>query len=361
MRVTHLIPTNAPGGHISQLSLLLSESGTSQLDHSLLFWSRDKELPDSVKARLDAPISAVRNRGTFVGLEKLRRCISQSKPDILHIWQPYLLRWEHFGMLHRAGGKTVCSIGNPPDRWIRYPTHAFKFYVRKSDHVVFSSTAQRDFSQQFLKVRASSVVYPSEQVAKSDHKPDIRQELGIAENSFIIGAAGRLLPGKRLKDLIWSIEILKTVRDDIHLVIWGDGPQRKVLQDYACELDLLSHIHFIGWETDFQSHVQDCLCLVSCSDAHGISACAATASSAGIPFVSAGSKGVLELFVNGKNSLLFGPGDSGSLARCINNLVEDPALSGQLVQDAKRLQETALSPSRFAEAYSNVFNAVVNE
>ena len=361
MRVTHLIPTSTPGGHINQLSLMLTESSTCQLDHSLLFWSRCKDLPDSIRANLDAPINAVRKHQILGGLRQLRRCISQSNPDILHIWHPYLLNWEHLGMLHRVGAKTVCSIGNPADRWIRYPTHAFKFYVRRSDHVVFSSTAQLEFAQQFLKIKASSVVYPSEQFIKSDHKADIRRQLGLSPGSFIVGAAGRLIPGKRLKDLIWSIEILKTVRDDIHLVVWGDGPQLEVLQEYARELDLLSHIHFVGWGSEFQSHVQDCLCLVSCSDAHGVSACAATALSAGIPFVSAGAKGNLELFVNGKNSLLFGSGDSGSLARCINNLVEDPSLSGQLVRDAKLLQETTLSPSRFADSYFRVFNAVANE
>ena len=361
MRITHLIPMSTLGGPINQLSLLLSESSTCQLDHSLLFWSRDKDLPDSVRTNLDAPISTVRSHGILGGLKQLRRCISQSKPDILHIWHPYLLNWEHLGLLHRVGAKIVCSMGNPADRWIRYPTHAFKFYVRRSDHVIFSSTAQQEFAQQFLKIGASSVVYPSEQFTKSDHKADIRQELGISQTSFIIGAAGRLIPGKRLKDLIWSMEILKTVRDDIHLVVWGDGPQLKILQEYARELDLLSHIHFVGWATDFQSRVQDCLCLISCSDAHGVSACAATASSAGIPFVSAGAKGTLELFVNGKNSLLFGPGDSGSLARCINNLVEDKSLSSQLVTDAKLLLETALSPSRFADSYLKVFHTVANE
>ena len=57
MRVTHLIPTSTLGGHINQLSLMLSESSTCQLDHSLLFWSRDKDLPDIIRPNLDAPIT----------------------------------------------------------------------------------------------------------------------------------------------------------------------------------------------------------------------------------------------------------------------------------------------------------------
>ena len=361
MRITHLIPTSSPGGHICQLDLMLSESRTSQLDHKLLFWSRDKNIHDGIRARLNAPINIIRNRGVLGGLKQLRRHINQSNTDVLHIWHPYLLNWEHLGMLHRVGAKIVCSIGNPADRWIRYPTHAFKFYVQRSDHVVFTSTAQQEFARQFLKFGDSSVVYPSEPLTKSDHRADIRQALGIPPESYIIGAVGRLIPGKRLKDLIWSMEILKTLRDDMHLVIWGDGPQLKVLQEYARELNLLSHVHFVGWETDFQLHVRDCLCLVSCSDAHGMPSCAVTASSVGIPLVAAGGKGVLELFVNGKNSLLFGPGDSGSLARCINNLAKDRSLPDQLTMNARLLQQSDMSPSQFVEAYCGIFNAVANE
>ena len=35
-----------------------------------------------------------------------------------------------------------------------------------------------------------------------------------------------------MKDLIWGAELLKVIRDDVHLVIVGDGPLGDVVERY---------------------------------------------------------------------------------------------------------------------------------
>ena len=61
----------------------------------------------------------------------------------------------------------------------------------------------------------------------------ILHELNLPANARLIGAVGRLWPQKRLKDLIWAADLLKSTRDDTHLLIVGDGPQRWRLERYA--------------------------------------------------------------------------------------------------------------------------------
>jgi glycosyltransferase involved in cell wall biosynthesis len=57
-------------------------------------------------------------------------------------------------------------------------------------------------------------------------------EWELPPGSRLIGAVNRLWPQKRVKDLIWAADLLKVARDDTHLLIIGDGPQRWRLQRY---------------------------------------------------------------------------------------------------------------------------------
>ena len=53
--------------------------------------------------------------------------------------------------------------------------------------------------------------------------------LGLSPSRRLVVAVGRLWPQKRIRDLIWSAELLGTVLLDVTLVIVGDGPQRDEL------------------------------------------------------------------------------------------------------------------------------------
>ena len=59
---------------------------------------------------------------------------------------------------------------------------------------------------------------------------------GPARERRLIGLVGRLWPQKRVKDAIWAADLLKVIRDDVHLLIVGDGPQRDRLSASATSL-----------------------------------------------------------------------------------------------------------------------------
>ena len=57
---------------------------------------------------------------------------------------------------------------------------------------------------------------------------------------------GRLWPQKRIKDPIWATDLLKVIRDDVHLLIIGDGPQRQASDDSRDSCHVTTHVHFLG-------------------------------------------------------------------------------------------------------------------
>lgn len=60
----------------------------------------------------------------------------------------------------------------------------------------------------------------------------------------------------------------------------------------------------------------------------------------GIPAISAAAGGTPELIRDGKNGLLFAPGDAADLARCLRRVLDDPALAARLVAEAKKTVAT---------------------
>ena len=78
----------------------------------------------------------------------------------------------------------------------------------------------------------------------------ILAELGLPEKSRLIGLVGRLWPQKRVKDAIWAADLLKVIRDDVHLLIFGDGPHRSPLERFRDQVVIRDKVHFLGHRND---------------------------------------------------------------------------------------------------------------
>src|SRR5205085_362362 len=60
---------------------------------------------------------------------------------------------------------------------------------------------------------------------------ELRKEIGIAEDEFVLGTIGRLDPIKNHVGLINSIRLLQNRGQRVRLVIVGDGPERMKVQE----------------------------------------------------------------------------------------------------------------------------------
>lgn len=80
-----------------------------------------------------------------------------------------------------------------------------------------------------------------------DKNFNIREELGLEKNSFIIVSVARLIKEKNLSTLI---KAMKLINKNLFLVIVGDGPERKILQKISEKLNLKNRIFFLGTRKD---------------------------------------------------------------------------------------------------------------
>jgi glycogen(starch) synthase len=150
--------------------------------------------------------------------------------------------------------------------------------------------------------------------------------------------AGRLVPEKGVDTLIRAAALLKTAGASLLLV--GDGPERKQLEESAARLGIGDRVRFTGFVThdSIPSILRraDVFVLPSLSEELGSVLLEAMHSGAAI--VASRTGGIPALVHHGRNGLLVTPGDAPELAAAIDRLLSDPVY-------ANRLRRTALGDS----------------
>lgn len=81
---------------------------------------------------------------------------------------------------------------------------------------------------------------------KTDSIGQAREALGLPKDRVLALFVGRLVPIKNVSMLVRAMGHVAAARHDVDLVLVGDGPERRALEDESEHLGLTGHIHFVG-------------------------------------------------------------------------------------------------------------------
>jgi len=143
-----------------------------------------------------------------------------------------------------------------------------------------------------------------------------REFLGLQQDAYVVGVAGRLHVGKDHETLIRAFA---SVRDQLpgnaHLAIMGAGDHEAVLRRLVIERDCGSHVLFLGHVEQASRYFAafDQFVLPSRQESFGLVLIEAMA--AGVPVAAAASSGASE--VMGDGSALFPVGDVAGCAKAL--------------------------------------------
>ena len=161
---------------------------------------------------------------------------------------------------------------------------------------------------------------------------DLRRELGIQEDAFVIGSVGRLTAVKGHRFLIEAAGLVVAVYPETKFIVLGHGELKGALEEQAARLGLAEHILFLGWRPDVARvlSIFDLFVLPSLNEGMGKVLIESMAS--GKPIIASRIGGIVDLIEEGKNGVLVPPADSGALAQAILKLREDGALRRALAE-----------------------------
>jgi glycosyltransferase involved in cell wall biosynthesis len=183
-----------------------------------------------------------------------------------------------------------------------------------------------------------------------------------------ITTPARLYVTKGLTYLLEAIVKVRKVHPNVQFKVYGDGPLRQELLDYAAKLGLDGSQIFAGAYTSreqlSQIMAQTDLFVMS-SILEGLPIALLEAISYGLPVVVTPAGGIPEAIQDEVNGLMCQPRDPDCLAEKINCLIEDPVLRQRLARAARKTYEQGpfhpKAVSRhFVEIYQQVLAAKEN-
>lgn len=183
-------------------------------------------------------------------------------------------------------------------------------------------------------------------------RTELRKELGIPEDAFVLYSIGELIPRKNHRFVIETLAPLVREDPSLHYCIAGSGKLTEELTELIRSLGLEGQIHLLGFRKDARKLMYAMDLFVFPSFQEGLPVAVMEAMAAGLPVIASDIRGSHDLIRDGENGFLYGVGDSGRLTMLVTQLKADEALrkklSAQETEDAEAYSLEVIEPQILA-------------
>ena len=361
LRLLLVIPTLDRGGAEKQFVMLAAGLPRDKFDIHVALLTRSGPREADLR-QAGVPLTVIGKRWKLdpTAFWRLRRLMKELRPDIVHTW---LFAANAYGRQAAisAGIKHILAAERCVDEW-KGPIQLSidRVLARRTERIVANSTGVKEFyvsrglpAEKFTVI--SNGIGPFVPAALTS-RDELLGELGLPPGSRLIGAIGRLWPQKRVKDLIWAADLLKSARDDAHLLVIGDGPQRWRLERFRDQNLVADRVHLLGERTDVPRIVPHLDCLWLASEFEGQSNAIMEAMSAGVPVVATDIAGNRDLVVHGETGYLVPVGDRAAFTRKTHHLLDDPQLARQLGEAGRRRMLAEFTIEQMIERHARLYH-----
>jgi len=294
---------------------------------------------------------------------RLKRHLQDVQPDLVQTW---LFAANSFGRAAAlaAGVRHVVASERSVDPWKTWWQFAIdRRLAARTDAIVVNSSGVSDFYIRHGLPVDKFVVIPN---GIEPPRPSrltreaLLDSLGLPHATRLIGTVGRLWPQKRMKDLIWAADLLKVIRDDVHLVIVGDGPLRDRLERYRRQVRIEDRVHFLGHRDDVPDLLPHFDVYWLASGYEGLPNVVMEAMASGVPVVATDIPGTRDLVQQDATGFLVRVGDRAGFARYTLKLLEDAALRHRIGVAARERMNSEYSVecmiARYGELYARLLS-----
>ncbi len=201
---------------------------------------------------------------------------------------------------------------------------------------------------------------------------ELRRELGIDEDAYVITTVCRLVAKKGVDFLLRTFPAVQGLLPKAHLLIVGEGKNSKRYRRLAEDLEL-DRVTFAG-RIDHQQvqryyWLSDLFVLASRvkvnpitnqRDAETMGRVLCEANAAGIPVIAARSGGIPSVITHNKNGLLFNSDDESDFLEQLERMRGEPALAQSLADNGLQLARKKFDWSVVLAAHESYFREAVS-
>jgi glycosyltransferase involved in cell wall biosynthesis len=333
-RVLHLIHALEPCSALNQV-LCLARGLDPAAFSSEVCVLQGEGSPEGRWREPALPFHFVRARGNgdAAALLRLKRLLDRLRPDVLHCWSSPADHWGQLAgrlagiPLRITSGADAAASASGARRLIA------RGALRLADRVVADCPALADRYREWgVAAEKVAMIPPAVAPPAASHaeRADLLAELGLPAHVRLVGTIGRLRPEYGLKDLIWATDMIKFIRDELHLVVIGQGPHRSRLERFRTHVHIDDKVHFLGMRWNADRWLPHFDAFWSARRVPGVPLAMLEAMAAGVPVVTTRVAGCKEWIRHGENGFLVPEGDRAGIARLTNKMLDDAALQRRI-------------------------------
>lgn len=192
---------------------------------------------------------------------------------------------------------------------------------------------------------------------------DLRAELGISREAFVVGYVGRIMPEKDLETWLRAAALAAHKCPQMCFLLVGDGRDRRTqrkLQQLAAELGIANRVFFPGYREQLLPVYATFDIFMMSSRREGLPNSILEAMAMEIPVVTTDVAGAKELVLAGQTGFVRPQGDLEGLAQALTILVESAALRSQMAEAGRKRVETEFSFTRRLQCIEDLYARVLH-
>lgn len=320
-------------------------------------------LPSLVR-RID-PVNDIKTLFNLFGILKRER------PDIVHTHTSkagFIGRWAAF--LARVPFIVYTPHGHVFHSYFGFMmTKAFVIAEKISslitDTIITLTDRERDeHIKERIAPKKKFVTIPSGVELERFTKIDIdveakKRELNIANDFFIIGTIGRLVPIKGHTYLISAVKKIVEEFPKTTLLFIGDGHLKSELEEQAKRLGVRDSVVFAGWRNDIPEILKLFDILVFPSLNEGMGKVVIEGMAQGKPIIASNVGGIRDLIKDGVSGILVPPKDVEAIETSLLLLMKNRALAEELGKKGKTIVYPVFDASTMVKKIENLYDSLL--
>lgn len=289
------------------------------------------------------------------GWRDLRTLVAAIGPRVIHAWGPAAVRVGR--VLSRWGGPPLVAsaASDAQGGWKGWLTARA---LRRAERVIAASWADAERYRR-LGVCGDNLTRIAPGVEPAPLALDraaFLKEIGLPPGARFVATAGTIEPSASLKAAIWAFDMIRYTFADLHLVVFGTGPDRSGLEAFGRALAFDDfRVHFPGPRADLPAVLGLAEAVWVLQPRGGVNL-ALEAMAASRPVVAWHNPDLAEVVEDGETAELVGVGEKAQVAAKTHNLLADPAALGRLGASGQARAAGRFAADRMAAPHARVYH-----
>ncbi len=320
---------------------------------------------------ISAQLLSWRNKALpLLAARQLARTIDEEQVDFIHMhWGKDMALAVLAKVFSRRKPKLVSTRQMQITRTKQDPYH--RFLYRQVDLNITITRALAEEMGRFLPVECRERITPlyygvaaPALFFDNEQRAALRAEMGLSNETFLIGLIGRVKHYKGQHLLVEAVERLLAEGADVAALIVGHAMEPEYLANLkqrVAEKGLEKQIQFRDFTDQPQRLMQTCDTVVLTTVEETFGLVLVEAMRAGVAVVGSNRGGVPEIIEHGISGLLFESGSSDSLYQQLRRYYDEPELRAEVAQAGKAFADEQFDEAHHFPALRKLFSQLAGD